>query len=175
MNLVTSGLMETGSFINRLSKRRGMWARAKRRSKDTGKPLVVVGAPSAGVVTGKMAQYSCGSLPCVDLAGCKVCGAPPTDISIAGAIDAPDGGAIVLCQYVLEYVDDIDGAWTEIKRAAGSDDNIFVSYGSQTFLSNVSTGSLRKIVSAPPIGELDHRQIRKQPKILKKWKGRVSA
>lgn len=172
-SVVTRGVVETGAFINRLAERRGMFGRARLRSKETGKPLVVVGAPTSGVVRGSASQYKCGDLPCVDVRGCAACGAEPRDLTVVGAIPVPDGGAVVVCQYVLEYVDDIDLAWAEVMRAAGNSNDVFVAYRSQTTLSHISTGSRRRIVSAPPNvdGKLLYRQFRRPPKTMIKGGG----
>jgi len=177
VNVATTGITEVGSFLSRLAERRGMYGRAIARAAETGKPLVVVGSPSSGVLRGSVAQHKCGDLPCVDVAGCRVCGAPPADISEPGSIPTADGGCVVLVQYVLEYVDDIDGAWREITRAAGSPRDIFVGYRSQTVISRLSTGAKRLIDSAPPNkdGRLLYHNVRRQPKVLVKGCGKKKA
>ena len=125
-----SAAVEGLAFLDRLASRRGMHLRARERARTTGRPLVVVGAPSGGFVRGPLAQYACGDLPCVDLGGCALCGAPSRDLRRRGAIPVKDGGAVVLVSHVLEYVDDpegapyqgagIDAAWREVVRACGS-------------------------------------------------------
>jgi hypothetical protein len=129
-NVATSALVEGVGFVARLCQRRSTYELARCRADRTGKPLVVVGAPTAcrhGVVSGSLAQYRCGDLPCVDLEGCAACGAPPTDLERPGAIAVEDGGAVVCVQYVLEYVGDVEAAWREVCRAAGSPRDVLVS------------------------------------------------
>ena len=116
---------EAKRFVDRLATRRAMFGAARARAAETGSPLVVVGAPSSGYVRGWGCQYGCGDLPCVDLRGCKLCGASPRDVTKEGAIPG-EPGVVVFVSYVLEYVDDIEGACREILRAAGDPANVFV-------------------------------------------------
>lgn len=127
---LTSSMLTLGAeckrFVDRLATRRGMWAAARARAAETGKPLVVVGAPSSGYVRAWGCQYGCGDLPCVDLRGCALCGAAARDVTKEGAIPGEPGGVVVFVSYVLEYVDDIEGACRELLRAAGDSSNVFV-------------------------------------------------
>lgn len=170
INLATSAAVEGVAFLDRLVTRKAMYGRARARAIETGKPLVVVGAPMA---SGSLSQYRCGDLPCIDLEGCSACAAPPRDVTVAGAIPVQDGGAVVLVQYVLEYVENIDGAWAEIKRAAGRSGDVFVSRVQDwaTF-TRLMTGCKRIIKSAPPndTGELTYKRVRRDPKLLSKGK-----
>jgi hypothetical protein len=161
-SLVTTGATEGVAFLNRLSSRRGLFARARARANESGRPLVVVGAPSAGLVSGRLAQYGCGDLPCVDLRGCRDCGALARDVTTPGAIPADDDSAVVFVSYVLEYVNDIDGAIAEIARVAGAAlepdgtitkgaENIYVArlQGWST-LARIVTGARHIVDEAPP-------------------------
>jgi hypothetical protein len=68
--------------------------------------------------------YGCGEV-CVDLAGCTGC---PVTVQgdIANYTGVPDDSAVVFVSCVLEYVNDVDAAWREILRMAGSLENVFV-------------------------------------------------
>ena len=148
--MIFTGLAEAATFIGRLGARKGMYVRAIDRANETGRPLVVVGAPSSGWVTGTLAQYQCGDLPCVDLRGCDTCGAAPSDVTIKGAIPAKDDSAVVLVAYVLEYVEDEKAAEAEIMRAAGSPANVFVACAGMSGVTQLATNARRVVVSAPP-------------------------
>jgi hypothetical protein len=163
MNAVVTGAIEALSWVGRLSFRRHVYELARARSEATGKPLVVVGAPTSGPTSGTVCQYKCGDLPCVDLAGCEWCGARPTDVTVAGSIDVPDGGAVVCVQYVLEYVDDVDAAWTEVRRAAGSTSDVFVAHVKDwETMTRLATGAKWIVDDAPPnrTGELKYHAVR---------------
>lgn len=149
-NPITTGLMEGATFVGRLAARKGMYVRAVDRANETGRPLVVVGAPSAGWVTGSLAQYQCGDLPCVDLRGCETCGAAPADVTVEGAIPAKDDSAVVLVAYVLEYVEDEKAAEAEIMRAAGHPSNVFVACAGMSGITQLATNARRVVVAAPP-------------------------
>lgn len=77
------------------------------------KPLVVVGAPDAGVTAG----YGCGDIT-ID-AGSSSC---PRfmQADITKKIPLADNSAVVFVSCVLEYVDDYPAAMKELRRVAGS-------------------------------------------------------
>jgi hypothetical protein len=155
-----TALVESVGFIGRLASRRGLYNRALELSRDTGKPVVVVGArtsavkgwgPVSNVSMGSLAQYECGEHGCVDLGGCVDCGAPPRDVQVVGSIPVRDGGAVVFVSHTLEYVDDPDRAWAEITRAAGGPSHVFVSRNQPwATWTRVATGARWQIDSAPP-------------------------
>lgn len=149
-NPITNVIAEGVVFVGRLGARKGMYVRAIDRANETGRPLVVVGAPSAGWVTGTLAQYACGHLPCVDLRGCEACGAAPADVTKVGAIQAKDNSAVVMVAYVLEYVEDPKAAEAEIMRAAGHPSNVFVACAGMSGVTQLATNARRVVVSAPP-------------------------
>ena len=149
-NVLTTGLVEAGSYLGRLSYRRYVYELARCRADQTGKPLVVVGAPTHGTTTGSLCQYDCGDLPCVDLGGCERCGAEGRDVEVAGAIPVQNGGAVVCVEYVLEYVRDVDAAWREIRRASGDPSDVFVARVRDfETMTRVTTGA-RRILDGPP-------------------------
>src|SRR6266567_8946670 len=105
INVATTALVEGTAFVGRLYARKGLYGRALLRSREAKKPLVIVGSPTSGLVTGKIAQHKCGDMPCVDMRGCSACGARPRNITRSGSIPVADGGAVVLVQYVLEQIE----------------------------------------------------------------------
>lgn len=180
MNIASSSIIEGAAFIGRLYTRKGMYGRALVRSRDVSKPLVVVGAPTAGLVRGKLAQYKCGDMPCVDVRGCNACGARPRDLTKSGAIPVRDGGAVVLVQHVLEHIEIgpegdpdvyIRAAWDEITRAAGNSADVFVSRLQEWATFTRAFGGANWIIdSAPPNkdGQLKYHRVRKPPKTISK-------
>lgn len=117
------GVREVALWRDRLDLRKVYYARAKLRAEELKRPLVVVGDPDGGP-TNPGPIY--GDM-CVDLTGCPV--APRgvrADISKSHAIPMADDSAVVAVFCVLELVPDIDAAWKEIMRVAGSPKNVFV-------------------------------------------------
>ena len=104
-------------------KRRG-FARAREMSRSTGKPLIVIGSPSAGgwnSLTGP--DYGCGDI-CVDLVGCDACPQSVSKDAIEYLRKLPDNSHVIFESGVLEAVDDRD--WylqfaREVPRVAGND------------------------------------------------------
>lgn len=67
-----------------------------------------------------------------------------------GAIEVPNNTCVVYCCYCLEKVDDIDDAWSEVMRVAGSPSNIFVSHLNGG-IAALAPDIKWKIESAPPL------------------------
>lgn len=180
MNIASTSLVEGAAFIGRLYMRKGMYGRALIRSRDTKKPLIVIGSPTLGLIRGKTAQYKCGDMPCVDVRGCSACGARPRDLTKSGSIPVRDGGAVVLCQHVLEHIeigpkDDLELyirlACEEIQRAAGNSADVFVSRLQDWATFTRAFGGANWIIdSAPPNkdGQFKYHQVRKPPKTISK-------
>lgn len=115
-------LMLAAEWLARKSLRRDVFAAAERRARETGRTLLVVGDPDGGLTHG---DYGYGDV-CVDLTGCP--GAPrgvAIDLS-TGVLPLQDDSAVVFCPFVLEYVPDIDHAFGELLRVAGSAENLFI-------------------------------------------------
>lgn len=143
-------MREIYAYVLRGETRKQLFARAQKRAQDLGRPLVVVGAASGGITPG---GYTCGDLPCVDLGGCRGCDAIPTDVTLPGAIRAPDDSVVVFSSCVMELVPDIDAAWAEHLRAAGSPDNVFVAHIEPwAHTSWMYPGTVNRIFAAPPNG-----------------------
>ena len=107
----------------RQNKRKKMFAEAQAKSKELGKPLMVIGDPYNGdgsKIHG--VSYGCGDV-CVDLTGCPNC---PNGIETklpAGLEKIKDDSHVVFLSCVLEYVDDYKKTIEEIKRVGGN--NVF--------------------------------------------------
>lgn len=92
------------NMLRKLNRRR-TYRLAKQRSVETGKPLMVIGAPGEGLanrITGQ--DYDCGDI-CLDIAGCKKCN-NGVKISLEEAVERYDlSKYVVFISCTLEYVD----------------------------------------------------------------------
>jgi hypothetical protein len=105
----------------RRTRRRKLWVAAVERAQARGVPLVVIGAPGAGVVNRIIGlDYGCGNL-CIDPGGCGAC----ANQAIGRAEDVlPElaaRSAVIYISCTLEYVDDPDLVMREARRIAGND------------------------------------------------------
>lgn len=107
------------SLVQRRLTRRRLWSEARARARETGKPLVVLGAPNNGIVGFFFTDYGCGDL-CVDLQGCPECRAALTGPAetVLEQIQTP---SVVFVSCTLEYVTDIEKVYAECLRIAGRD------------------------------------------------------
>jgi hypothetical protein len=118
--LVLCGAEAALAFGPRRLHRQRVYRAAHRRSQETGKPLIVVGAPRAGFVTWLLPTYGCGDL-CIDLFGCPTC---PEQVKadLAHALRLyPSDSAVVCVVCTLEYVEGIEEAKAQLNRVAGRD------------------------------------------------------
>lgn len=118
--LLAGAVWEGAAALGRFAERRKVFAQAQARAIQTGKPLIVVGDPDAGAHTKLVRAYPCGDL-CVDLTGCPHCDSAAVVDLTKDRIPVGDNGGVVFVSCVLEYVDDIQAAWTELKRVGGPD------------------------------------------------------
>lgn len=139
---------EVFAWWTRRNQRGDAYQLAMARARDTKRPLIVIGDPDAHVTRGEVGY---GDM-CVDLTGCPI--APKgikADITKPGAIPMENDSAVVVIFCVLEYVSDIDAAWAEVLRVAGSNWNVFVVYVDQmTLTAWFYPGVKYVITSAPP-------------------------
>ena len=118
-------LAEGALALARWQTRREVYDLAARRAAELHRPLVVVGDPDAGAHTRLYRAYGCGDL-CVDLRGCPLCEVvQAADISTGSVPGVADDSAVVFVSCVLEYVEDASAAIRELRRMAGSPDNLF--------------------------------------------------
>lgn len=110
-------------------RRHTVYKAARRRSEQSGKPLVVIGANDlggiSGSIAGAMSLYGCGDM-CVDLQGCPSC---PNGVQADIKTVLPrmeTNSAVVFVSVVLEYIDDLPSVMDELLRVSGGD--LFVVY-----------------------------------------------
>lgn len=116
---------EVATSLGRHARRKRVYEQASAKSISSGRPLVVVGDPNAGLHTKMIPAYGCGDV-CVDLNGCPVC-PESIEADITKEIKQLEAdSSVVFCCCVLEYVEDIDAAMAELKRVAGSDEFLFL-------------------------------------------------
>jgi len=141
---------EVGMWMARVADRKRLYEWAQHRAKELGRPLVVVGNPKGGMTH---MGYGTGDL-CIDLTGCPT--APPgksvqADITKPNSIPMVDDSAVVFVSCVFEYVKDIEAAWKEVMRVAGSSSNVFICHvPKQSFTAWLYPGARWVIESAPP-------------------------
>jgi len=116
---------EGAAAVRRFRERADGYKAAAARAAATGRKLVVVGDPDAGLHTRMARAYDCGDV-CVDLTGCPACPVGMAADITKGPIDLADDSAVVYVSCVLEYVDDLAAAVQEINRIAGSPENVFI-------------------------------------------------
>ncbi|MBL9102757.1 MAG: hypothetical protein JNL82_17555 [Myxococcales bacterium] len=119
-------LAEAGMALHRFEIRRRTFDAAARRASALARPLVVVGDPDAGMHTSLKRAYGCGDM-CIDKNGCPMCTVTKVADLTKGPIDGiADDSAVVFVSCVLEYVEDPEAALRELRRIAGSPDNLFL-------------------------------------------------
>lgn len=109
----------------RRPKRRAVYEQALAHARSLGRPLLVIGDPDGGMTHG---DYGYGDF-CIDLTGCPK--SPPdqktakVDLNV-DSIPAGDDSHVVFVCYVIECVENIQRAYKEILRVAGSRENLFL-------------------------------------------------
>ena len=136
--------------IQRQSTRKDYYSRASNHSKQSGKPLLVIGDPYNGrgsKIWGVV--YGCGNV-CLDITGCPKC-----PKGIKGKLEdvlptLENNSYVIFVSYVLEYVDNIELIIRELKRVSGGD--LYIAHVQPyDFLTlYFYKGTKRKILSAPP-------------------------
>jgi len=125
-----TGLLATLAYegavaMGRFRRRQNQFEAATKRSMETRRQLVVVGDPNAGLHTRLVQAYDCGAV-CVDLNGCPACPVSIAADITKGVGKLEDDSSVVYVSCVLEYVDAIKPAMEELKRIAGSEENLFL-------------------------------------------------
>lgn len=130
--------------------RRSLYAAAVERARDTGKTLLVLGAPNRGIVQRFFgADYGCGAM-CVDPSGCSTC-----ETYVRGRLEDVlpqfgDDSAVIFAANVLEYADDAAMVAAQMDRVSGGD--LFVAtVDPATIAAWIWPGARRRVVEAPPI------------------------
>jgi hypothetical protein len=133
----------------RRTQRKNLFLRAQARAKELGRPLIVVGSPTAGVINRWIGtDYECGDL-CIDLQGCATC-----KVQVGRAVEEvlpkmPNASAVIFVSCVLEYVDDVRPVMRELRRVSGNE--LFVAHVEHWGLTAwMYPGAKRRIYDAPP-------------------------
>jgi hypothetical protein len=108
--------------LTKLRMQRHVYAMARRRAKQTGKPLLVIGNPTGGFMNRFVQGYGCGDA-CVDLNGCE-CPHGGTSVKsdlLASLLRMRDDSVVSFESAVLGYVDDIRAVVAELRRVTGGD------------------------------------------------------
>jgi hypothetical protein len=135
----------------RRRRRQAVFAAAQARARELGRTLIVLGAPGAGLVNVFAPDYGCGDL-CIDLEGCPGCERAATGRAEDVLPFIPDDSAVVFVSCTLEYVDDVDLVWRELRRIAG-DDVFAVAVEPWTLTAFFFPGAQRRLLSLPEPGE----------------------
>jgi hypothetical protein len=109
----------------RMYKRTEYYNLAKNRTKETNRPLIVVGNPNSGPtnkIIGRL--YDCGDYT-IDINGSECPNTLKGDL-VEQLKKFPNNCCVIYISYVLEYIDNIDEAVKEIYRVAGDSSNIFI-------------------------------------------------
>jgi len=135
-------LAEGSMALRRFEARRHAFEAAARRAATLGRPLIVVGDPDAGAHTRLARAYGCGDR-CIDLHGCPRCRVMQAADLTAGPVPGvEDDSAVVFVSCVLEYVTDADAALQELRRMAGTHDNLFIVFVERwTFTASLYPGA----------------------------------
>lgn len=89
-----------------------MYAEAQAQATALGRPLVVVGAPDAGITAG----YGCGDVT-IDISPSSCPNSLQADVT--QPLPFADDSVVVVVMCVLEYVSDADAAFAELNRISG--------------------------------------------------------
>jgi len=130
---------------------------AQSRAKQLNKPLLVYGDPYYGFgsrfYNNFISGYGCGD-ETIDLTGCPKCPNGIKSDILVHLKTKKSNDNVIFISCVLEYLDDIDNVIKEIKRVAGSLDNVFiVTVGDMSlaaYLYKEDNYKAKQIVNAPP-------------------------
>lgn len=131
---------------------------AETRAKDLGRPLLVYGDPYYGIGSRFfnmfMEGYGCGD-ETVDLTGCPQCPNGVKSDMLAHLKTKKSDSQVIFVSCVLEYIDDIEQTIEEMKRVAGSLDNIFVvtvkSNSLSAYMYQEDDYKAKNLIKAPPV------------------------
>lgn len=115
---------EAVQMLRRKKKAETLFRRAKARSEQTGKPLLVIGDPDASLKNRLLGRdYECGST-CIDLRGCERCPVSITSDAYEYLAQQEDDSAVIFVSCVIEYVPDPQQLEREIQRVSNGDSYI---------------------------------------------------
>lgn len=126
------------------------YKRAYNLSKKLNKPLMVIGDPYNGrssKVLGK--KYGCGDI-CLDLTGCPKCKNSSKGYLEDTLLDFPDNSHVIFVSYVLEYVNDVELVYEQLKRVSGGDMYILTVQPNDYVVNMFYKGTKRRIFQVYP-------------------------
>ncbi len=130
-------------------KRRDIFNLAQFRAQQTGKRLIVVGSPDAGIVNRFIGRdYDCGDL-CIDAVGCLSCNNYAQGRLEDVLPELESNSAVVYVSMTLEFVQDLDKVLAELARVSGGD-LFVVTVPPYTLTSYLYPSSRRQFTAAPP-------------------------
>jgi hypothetical protein len=150
--------------------RRTIYQLARRQSRETGRPLVIVGDPHNGIgsafykrIIGNYGYEVDSEDILIDLHPCEVCRHNPRvyAMDLQEALKRlPDDSAVIFVSCTLEYIPDIRGCIVELGRVSGSTANLYINHiQTNTLTSYFYVGTylfpgcyktLHRIFKAPP-------------------------
>ena len=154
--------------VQRQKDRNNIYTLAESRAKELGKPLLVYGDPYYGLGSRFfnmfMEGYGCGD-ETVDLTGCPLCPNCVKSDMLVHLKTKESDSQVIFVSCVLEYIDDIEETISEMKRVAGSLDNIFVvtvkNNSFSAYLYQEDEYAAKNLIQAPPLfKELSFRKIK---------------
>ena len=102
-------------------RRHDVFMKAKDKSVETQKPLLVIGDPNSGFWNKNVTKgYGCGDI-CIDLRGCNACPDSITGDVLVELKKMPDNKYVIYESCVLEYIVDKKEIKEEINRVSGGD------------------------------------------------------
>lgn len=110
--LAAAAAWEALWWLRRRSLRGDVYQQALSHARALGRPLVVVGAPDGGVTAG----YGCGD---VTLDICESSCPVHLQLDVTQPLPLPDDCCVVFVSCVLEYVDNLCAAVSELMRISG--------------------------------------------------------
>ena len=138
--------------------RHQIYTLAESRAQELNKPLLVYGDPYYGIGSRFfnmfMEGYGCGD-ETVDLTGCPLCPNCVKSDMLVHLKTKESDSQVIFVSCVLEYLDDIEETISEMKRVAGSLDNIFVvtvkNNSFSAYLYQEDVYAAKYLIQAPPV------------------------
>ncbi len=164
---ILSHLYEFLHGINRQMERRNIFKKAKNHAIAIKKPLLVYGDPYNGIgskIFNKfMKGYGCGD-ETVDLTGCPKCKNGIKSDMLEHLKTKKSNSQVIFVSCVLEYLDDIEEVFKEMKRVSGGIENIFVvtvnEFSLAAYFYQDGNHSSKNIIYAPPkFKDLSYRKL----------------
>ena len=143
--------------INRQIDRKIIYKKAEKRAREIKKPLLVYGDPYNGIGSKLfnrfMEGYGCGD-ETVDLTGCPKCKNGIKSDMLEHLKTKKSNSQVIFVSCVLEYLENIEEVFEEMKRVSGGIENIFVvtvsEFSLAAYFYKDDNHSSKNIIYAPP-------------------------